>query len=103
MIAPEPPPVMWSSYIADYWPVPDDGTPSAIWPTASITIWHDSDWPRLVRGQRVIAWRREWRVTEIETSPDGDETYQLEPAEIVGARIEAQRQADRLTFLPPVV
>ena len=60
-------------------------------PTASITRWHDSYWPRLVRGQRITAWDREWRVTEIDVSPDGDETYTLEPAEVVDARLAAER------------
>jgi hypothetical protein len=67
--------------------------------TAMVTRPADAGWPRLVRGQRVTSWRGPvqrveilvWRVTEVGTAPDGDETYQLEPAEAVDARIEAAR------------
>lgn len=57
------------------------------------TLWrpHNAHWPRLVRGQRVATSGREWRVTDVDTAPDGDETYQLEPAEVVDARIAAGR------------
>lgn len=57
------------------------------------TLWHprNAHWPRLVRGQRIATSGREWRVTEIDTAPDGDETYHLEPAEVIDARIAAER------------
>lgn len=68
--------------------------------TAMVTRPADAAWPRLVRGQRVTSWggsvqRVEvlvWRVTEVDVSRDGDETYHLEPAEVVDARIAAARQ-----------
>ena len=65
-------------------------------PAASITRWHWSDWPRLVRGQRVTAWDREWRVTEAWTDQAGNETYRLELAEVVDARIAAERRSARV-------
>ena len=63
-------------------------------PSGTITRYAASDWPRLVRGQRVTMYDREWRVTGASTAPDGTETYSLEPAEVVDAR-EARRRALR--------
>jgi len=65
-----------------------------IGPIGTVTRMPDATWPRLVRGQRVTAHGREWRVTEAETSPDGAETYTLEPAGVVDER-EARRRALR--------
>lgn len=60
-------------------------------PSATITRWADSPWPRLVRGQRVTIDEREWCVIATETDLGGDETYRLELAEIADARIAAGR------------
>ena len=60
-----------------------DGYGSYAGPVATIARWHWSDWPRLVRGQRVTAWDREWRVTDAWMDLSGNETYHLAPAGVV--------------------
>jgi hypothetical protein len=63
-------------------------------PSATLTRWADSPWPRLVRGQRVKVSldARQWRVTGVDAHPDGSETYALELAEVVDARIAGERR-----------
>ena len=79
----------WLRDLSGDWSLPAAATDA----TAEITRWRDSSWPRLVRGQRVTAWDREWRVTDVHASLTGDETYRLEPAGVVDARIAAARLA----------
>lgn len=65
----------------------------------------DATWAPLVLGQRVTITRGDWssgehRVTDIRFREGGSETYILEPAEAVDARLAAEREA-RKAALPP--
>lgn len=63
---------------------------------AELTRWPDSPWAPLVRGQRVTVthggFAGEFRVTGISPNGDGGETYTLEPAAEVDARLAAERE-----------
>jgi hypothetical protein len=66
-------------------------------PGATVSRPAGAAWERLVRGQRITLTisgsSRQWRVTEVDTYPDGSETYRLEAAELAAARIAADRDS----------